>query len=200
VAAALSAGLAILSGGGGLLGSHHKNAVAAEQSGIAAAQNQIESAMSDVMNGFKGGMIDASTAKLQLDTALQNFGSDTAGIRTGGQEFWPQAANGQSFPGVKGKCNAACVYWAMYADKIAQLKKQIDSTPQTVNQNTSQNAQVGLAPVSSGRAAPASSVTYTQTTPQTPGTSSGIPPVVLIAVGVVAVGLLIWAISSRGGH
>jgi len=201
VAAFLSAGLSLVGAGGGLLGAHHKNAVAAEQSGISAAQNQIESAMFDVMNSFKGGMIDASTAKAQLDSALQDFGSNTASIRTGGTGYFANAAGGKQFDGVKGKCNAACVYWAIYADKIAILKKQIDSTPQSVARNTSQNAQAGFsADPRFVPKAPASSVTYQQPVPQTPGTSSGVPPVVLIAVGVVAVGLLVWAISAKGSH
>lgn len=201
---------ALASVGLGLFGAHHSNAVAKEQTGTAAANQQIESAFADIKNAFLSGMISASDAKSRIDSAVNDYGSQTASIRTGGQSFfgrgWTVVATGAR-QGVKGQCNAACVYWSAYNDIGQKLKASFDGANVPTADNSSQYAQSGIRQASSLSAAPGLSgrASFAANVPATPGSASlgiaGIDfsdPKVLAGLAIGAV-LLVVLLTRPGG-
>lgn len=144
MAAAAGLGLSLIGAGGGLLGAHHKNAVAAEQTSVAAADNQIRSTYADIFTRVQSGMLTEADANAEIGQAVQDYGQQTSKIRTGGTEFFADTLANPNFQGVKGKCNAGCVTWAAANYWGEDLKKKIAALAIPHATSPTSQSQVGI--------------------------------------------------------
>jgi hypothetical protein len=189
---------------GGLFGAHHRNAVAKEQSVNGAAQQDIEQKFNQIVNNFNAGMLSASDAKAQIDQAVNNFGTATASVRTGGQEWFNQGWTLTQGAQHNQKCNAACSLWSAYDGIGKTLKTQIDATAGKV---AASNAQTGGAPDAQANLSgvgPKPGAYSAQSVAPAPGSASVVPGLnlsdpktLVIAVGAVVVVVLLISYAMR---